>query len=420
MHKALVVAAMLMAGAFAFGKTALAYDVLYQNPNGGSANYSANIPHIFGPISGTGASTTLDVTGTPTLISTLSFYDGSFAGNMPYLEIRDATDDSVLCTSDASEIPSPTGSLWLFPFPGCPQIQDSDPIYITIDGMGPIGWKTVTGTGETNMIIYGGEEESETVDTVTFTYPVADSTIGTKWRYEFDFHAATTTGVYFEISLCPYLTSCANMQTVPSSFVATEDDQQGTYLVLAPVTPGMKTATVTMKDEASGASLDSDSVSFTVANTAGSNTDGSGPFATSTVETSPVHCEINLPDFVFGDDSSVDPCALAWWLVVPNGDLIGSYVAELRVAFDNTEPYHTITSVFGAIAGTEIATTTRPTITIPNPFSTSTEIAVVSTSTWDFTEGTNWQNIRDVATVVLVIGWTLGMLALLLGLFKTD
>lgn len=410
---------MLAVGAFMFTHTALAYDVLYSHPSG-TANYSANVPHIFFPFSGTGSSTTLDTTGTITLISTLSFYDASFAGKMPYLEIYAADDDELLCTSDASEIPSPTGSFWEFEFPGCPQILDSEPIYILIAGDGPIGWKAETGTGETNIIIYGGEEEVETVDTVTFTYPVADSTIGTKWRYEFDFHAATTTGVYFEISLCPYLTSCANVQTVPSSFVATQDDQQGTYLMLAPTTPGQKTATITMKDEASGASLDSDSVSFTVDNTAASNTNAQGGFTDAQPSESPVHCDINLPDFVFGDDSSVDPCALIWWLFVPSGDLIGAYVGELRVAFNQTEPYHTITTVFGSIASTEIATTTRPTLSMPNPFATSSTFAVISTSTWDFTEGQNWQNVRSVATVALIVGWVLGMLALLLGLFKTD
>jgi len=299
-----------------------------------------------------------------------------------------------------------------------------------------VRWERVSGSGDTAvvglqtggsnapgrmyMVIDGSTPPSNQVE---FQYPEPSSTIGVKWRYEWTYQTTTTVPVIFKINTCPYLTSCANTQTVPSSFVSTTTPQTGTHLVIAPFTPGQKTATITMYEAASGASLDTDVVTFTVSNTASSNTSSTGPFSTSTVDTSPVHCEINLPDVLFGDDSSVDPCALTWWLFVPSGDLIGDYVGEMRTAFDNTEPYHTVVSVFGTIADTSIATTTRPTLTIPNMFATSTStpaIAIITTSTWDFTEGMNWQNIRSVATVALIVGWVLGLLGLLLALFKSE
>jgi len=225
---------------------------------------------------------------------------------------------------------------------------------------------------------------------VEFTYPTASSTIGTSWRWEWNYNTTSSRAVKFRIETCPYLTSCSNSFDVPATFSATTSTRQGTAYTIAPFSPGNKQALITMLDASTGAELDNDEVFFSVSNTAGSNT-GGGVFSTSTQDTVDISCEINLPDLLFGDDSNVDPCALLAWLVIPpKNPATNQYLfVEMwqEIDFTQKQPVSYLAQIGDAFEGAEdmSATSTPISINLPTWFTTG-EVASTTESVTLFSD----------------------------------
>jgi len=219
-------------------------------------------------------------------------------------------------------------------------------------------------------------DDGTTGDSVTFDSPRASSSRPTQFNWIVSYEASTTVSGALEVNVCPYLTSCGRIDRYLANFVANPAGGTATFYTITPLSPGAKTAVVYLKNAATGATIATDTVYFTVTG---------DTYSTSTTQaSSSVTCSFNLA--LVGE---IDPCATAYWLIVPPIDPdTGNYVTIQRY-LDIPELAQTIFpfSVWYSVTDTLSTSTADGSnfgtlrITVPTGANTTTTVTILSTST---------------------------------------
>jgi len=383
---------------------------IYDRPSNGSiTGYDSSTTCPNGTSNGYMAPWAADSTGYVTDVTLIArdTIGGSAGGNtlqIVILEGSHSPTSTVVATSEVQTYPSSGTNVPLtFNFDGTEQLTASTTYYVCFSAVSHFGSGNSMFWNQESIIVNGDTVPAAPSNSIEWTFPVSTSMSGTFQTFAWNIAGSGQATVRVNVTG----SSTAEYWAPGQYTLGAVTEQSMAVFPLLPV--GSYDATAYLLEASTLSTLDTATTTFTVDHFV---------MSTSTiVAATPVSCSFTIPF----TDAEVDPCSFLWWLFVPDWNLISAMYAEARDSLTTREPIATVTSVFGTVAETSVATTTKPTIdfewTAPGTTSTVT-FAIVTTSTWAFTDTAEWQTIRNVLTAVLVVAWATGMFLAVVLLFK--